>query len=340
MALGPPTIGNRGLGVTALGSLVIVLLGSDSWPLLGQRLPPTWPPPRQISAAAAMDSGIVSPSGTTADRRVRIVLARVRPKPELVAQVVSPIWGRVEFAEQPLAVGETVRTGQPLLRLVLELSADERYPMEVLSEQLRSAVEVAKTRKQQRELEYRRAIALLKAEPANPFRRQEVESAERLFEAASEEQDVLERQQRVFTRIVMRRRDPRVTVVEAPISGVITELDVRPGQLIATDEFRKLCTIVDLSRVWIEADVYERDIGDILLNSAAASYALAESGDWRPLGRPVAVLPWIDEKTRTAKIIYELANPARQLRLGMTVHVSYEVTGPTDRLDPGTAQTS
>ena len=277
-------------------------------------------------AATAPTNGAVSTFGTMAARR-RSVLGQVRAKPERTAQVVSPIWGRMEFADKPLSVGDVVRKGQSLVRLILELNADERYQMEARKVELQSAFGIAKTRKGQSELDYRRSIALLKADPSSKLRQQQVVSAEALFKAAGAGQDLLERQVRAFDGVV-KLRDPRVTLVEAPIAGVITELDVTPGQLNPTGEFRKLCTIVDLSRVWVEANVQERDIGEIL-NGMEAFYALSESGDRRPLGRPVAVLPWIDEKTRTAKVLYELPNPDGQFRLGMTVQIAYEpVAGP------------
>lgn len=259
--------------------------------------------------------------------QVRTVLGQVQPKPEMMAQVISPIWGRMEFPEKALTVGDAVRKGQPIARIILELSADERYGMEARNVELKSAAQVARTRKQQRELEYKRAVALLKSDPQNRIRQQQVIAAEQLFQAAAEEQELYDRQERAF-QIVMQRRDPRVTIAEAPISGVIMELDVKPGQLIPTGEFRKLATIVDLSRVWIAADVHEGDLGAVV-EGAKAFYSLPESPEAQPLGPPVAILPWIDEKTRTGKVIYEIANASGRLRLGMSVRVSYEATAPT-----------
>lgn len=316
-----------------IGMLVNVPLPADASgapataPLSARHDPAASPSPsaNNVPPATSTNGGVVPTSGDAANRQMRTVLGRVRPKPELIAQVVSPIWGRMEFAEKPLSIGEVVHKGQPLVRLILQLSADERYAMEARHVELTSAVEVAQARQRQRELEYRRAIALLKSEPTNRFRQQQVESLERLFKAASEEQVLFERQERAF-QTVRQRRDPRITIVEAPISGVITELDVKPGQLNPTGEFRKLCTIVDLSRVWIEADVYEGDIGSVL-DGTDAAYALADSTVRQPLSRPVAVLPSIDEKTRTGKVIYELANPDGRLRLGMAVHILYAASG-------------
>jgi multidrug resistance efflux pump len=240
--------------------------------------------------------------------------------------VAAPIWGRAEFVQKRLAVGEPVKKGEPLINLILELSADERYQMEARNVEIVSAAASARIRKQQAELEYRQAIALMRSDPQNPLRQQRVQASEQLFRAATAEQGLFEAQQNVF-KTVMERRDPRVTPVTAPISGVVTELNIKPGELNLTGEFRKLCTIVDLSRVWIEADVFERDLGSVL-RGVRGSYTVVDGDVSRPLEGPVAVLPSIDEKTRTLKVMFEAANPDGHLRLGMTTRVRLEPAAP------------
>lgn len=249
------------------------------------------------------------------------VLGRVQPKPELVADVAAPIWGRIEFVGKPIAVGEPVRKEQPLVRIVLELSADERYLMEARKVEIQSAADSAKVKRQQAEREYRSAVAMMKVAPGDRFRQQHVQSTETLFRAAVEAQDLFERQVRAFDGVI-KRRDPRITVVQAPIAGVITKLDVKPGERNETGAFRSICTIVDLSRVWIEADVLEKDVA-LVLNGAQASFRLSDADPSRPFARQVAVLPWIDPKTRTLKVVFEAPNADRQLRLGMTVQVTF-----------------
>ncbi len=250
------------------------------------------------------------------------VLGRVRGIPELTAQVTAPIWGRVVFQDEPLAVGQVVKKGQPLLKVALELSATERYLLESRTIEIASAVGVARTRLQEADREYKRAIALLKMEPNNRFRRQQVISTEKVYNAANEEKSLFERQEKSYG-TVLQKRDPRLTVVEAPISGYITEVGVQQGQVIPTGVFQRVCTITDLSRVWIEADVYEAAVGDVI-NGVQASYSVLENGTTRPLGKPVAIMPWLDEQTRTLKVIYQVPNAGTDLRLGMTVHVKFQ----------------
>jgi cobalt-zinc-cadmium efflux system membrane fusion protein len=273
-----------------------------------------------LSAAQDTPPSAEMPPPTTAFS----VLGHVEAKPEFVAQVTAPIWGRVEFSRKRIAIGDSVRKGDSLMNLVLELSADERYQMQARSVEIASAVASAQIRKQQAELEYRQAVALMRSDPQNRLRQQQVQASEQLFRAARADQELFEGQQNAF-KTVMERRDPRITPVTAPISGVVTQLDVKPGELNLTGEFRKLCTIVELSRVWIEADVFEGNLGEVL-KGVRGSFTVADQDVPLPLGPPVAVLPTIDAKTRTLKVIFEAPNPDGRLRLGMTTHVWLEST--------------
>jgi cobalt-zinc-cadmium efflux system membrane fusion protein len=50
-------------------------------------------------------------------------------------------------------------------------------------------------------------------------------------------------------------------VLHAPIAGVITERNINPGMEIRTDLTSPLFVISDLSSLWVQMDVYEKDIG-------------------------------------------------------------------------------
>src|SRR6185436_15679632 len=52
-----------------------------------------------------------------------------------------------------------------------------------------------------------------------------------------------------------------VTAVSAPISGIVTERMANPG--VNVDATTKMFTIVDLSTVWVVADVYEKDFARV-----------------------------------------------------------------------------
>jgi RND family efflux transporter MFP subunit len=111
------------------------------------------------------------------------------------------------------------------------------------------------------------------------------------------------------------------TNVTAPIDGVVTERFANTGLNI--DPATKLFTIVDLSDVWIVADVYERDLPRIR-QGARALVATAALPDRSFEGTVSFVDPQLNSATRTARIRVEIANPRGELRPGMYADVAID----------------
>jgi multidrug resistance efflux pump len=251
------------------------------------------------------------------------VTGLVRPKPELIAQATAPIWGRIEFKDRALNVGDPVKKDQVLANVILELSIDERYLMEARAEEIVAELQLARLRLTQAEQQQADAVARLKEAPDNALVKEEVQVAETMLRGARQDVQLLEQQNASYDR-TMKIRDPRITPVPAPISGVITEVAFRPGELNATGDFRRLFTIVDPSRVWIEAQVFEHQSPMVLSRFKRASFTPASGGPEIPLGRPVTVSATVDPKTRTVRVIFEAANPGNRLKLGGSGQVTLE----------------
>ena len=107
--------------------------------------------------------------------------------------------------------------------------------------------------------------------------------------------------------------------VRAPLAGVITKRTANPGLNI--DPATPLFTIVDLSTVWVIADLYERDFARVREGSPATVTSAAYPG-LTLRGRVGYIDPQVQQETRTARLRVEVANPAGQLRLGMFVDVN------------------
>jgi Cu(I)/Ag(I) efflux system membrane fusion protein len=123
-------------------------------------------------------------------------------------------------------------------------------------------------------------------------------------------------------------------VFRSPASGFVIEkqaiagLHVMPGQ--------SLYKVADLSTVWIEADVYETEISGVRSESSAAVTVDAYPGE-QFSGRVVYVYPYLDEKTRTNKVRFELANRGGRLKPGMFVNVELKIGGGMGLTVPGNA---
>jgi RND family efflux transporter MFP subunit len=113
--------------------------------------------------------------------------------------------------------------------------------------------------------------------------------------------------------------DGATVTIAAPIDGIVTERLANPG--LNVDPTVRLFSIVDLSTVWIVADVYERDLGRVH-EGAPATITTAAYPDLSLRGRVSYIDPQLDAGTRTARARIEAANPRGDLRLGMYTDVA------------------
>lgn len=117
--------------------------------------------------------------------------------------------------------------------------------------------------------------------------------------------------------------------VTSPIDGVITARTVNQGANI--DASADLFTVVDLSSVWVVANLYERDLNRVQVRSQATiTSSAASSRTWT--GRVSYIDPQLAADTRTAKVRVEVNNPGRALRLGMYTDVLLTAAAPTNAL--------
>jgi RND family efflux transporter MFP subunit len=117
---------------------------------------------------------------------------------------------------------------------------------------------------------------------------------------------------------------PEIVTFRSPVSGFVIEkqalkgLHVMPGQ--------SLYRVADLSVVWVEADLYERDLSTVRPGTTATVTVDAYPGD-RFTGRVVYLYPYLDEKTRTNRARFEFANRGGRLKPGMYANVELRGTG-------------
>lgn len=105
----------------------------------------------------------------------------------------------------------------------------------------------------------------------------------------------------------------------APFAGSVVEKNAVPGE--QAQAYQALFSIGDLSTVWIEADLYERDLGRIAVGADAAIGVAAFPGK-SFAGKVTYVSSMLDRETRTAKARIEVANPDGVLKPGMFATVA------------------
>lgn len=108
-------------------------------------------------------------------------------------------------------------------------------------------------------------------------------------------------------------------VVRAPFGGTVVELFAANGKAI--DGGQPILRLINTSTVWLKASVPATEIGS-LGNLDKASFTIPGiEGEMKP-SRLVTVNDMVDQKTRTVAVIFEVANNAGKLKVGMFADVS------------------
>ena len=110
--------------------------------------------------------------------------------------------------------------------------------------------------------------------------------------------------------------------VYSPADGYITARNAFPNQQVKPD--MELYTIVDLSRVWLIADVFEYEAGSIRLGMPA-TIGFAYDTEQKLSGVVSFIQPQVDPVTRTLKVRIEAANPGMRLKPEMFVDVDFKL---------------
>jgi cobalt-zinc-cadmium efflux system membrane fusion protein len=239
------------------------------------------------------------------------VVGTVQPIDTRIGHVRPLTRGRVERVD--VRVGDRVRAGQTLATF------DNIEAGEVLAEYQGAVTELQRLKLQQasaqriaernHELSELGAIAKKNAELSQV----EAQSA----------RDSVRVQESVVAGLVSRLRRFGVehvnltnpsTVIRAPFAGVVIKAQTAPGDVFDAD--RELFSIADLSRVWVQAEVYEQDLGRVKVGQPAVITVDTYPGE-KFYGQVTYLSDILDPQTRTARVRCEVANPGVRLKLDM-----------------------
>jgi Cu(I)/Ag(I) efflux system membrane fusion protein len=118
----------------------------------------------------------------------------------------------------------------------------------------------------------------------------------------------------------------RSFALRSPVGGFVVEKDVLQGQRVMAGE--ALYKIADLSRVWLEGDVYEQDMPFVRVGQTAEAELQAIPGEMFA-GRVAYIDPTLNPETRTVRVRVELSNAGHRLKPGM--FATLRLTVPADR---------
>ena len=125
-----------------------------------------------------------------------------------------------------------------------------------------------------------------------------------------------------IARIEARGTAERTLVLRAPASGLVVEKAVVQGQRIMPG--MDLYKIADLSTVWVEGEVFEKDLALITLGRNALITFESYPGETFT-GQVGYVYPTITADSRTGRVRIVLRNSSLRLKPGMYANIQFEV---------------
>lgn len=292
----------------------------------------------------------------------------VRSRPDARAVVVPPVAGRVILREG-LTLGSAVGRGEQIgyVEQVLDVSGQtelESQRLEVAAQQRevearrleirnsvlqlqgqqaeqRAKAQQSRTQLAQAQRELRRAANLVEV-GAVPVKR--LEEARTAVSVAEQDVAAADQQVRSLESQIGQTRageaifqSPRVNApsrsfpLTSPVTGIINEIKATSGQVVETGA--ELMSVVNLSTVLIEAQVFERDLPTVRESTRASFTSAALGGEIYTVGTPdgdgrlISIGQTVNEQTRTVPVIYEVKNPLNRLKDGMFVEITIDTSG-------------
>jgi len=119
--------------------------------------------------------------------------------------------------------------------------------------------------------------------------------------------------------------------IRSPIAGKVVERRVDLGAAVGRDNLEtELYSVVDLSKVWVDLAVTPGDLP--LVREGQAVGLRAEATGEEAHGRIVFIGPVLDQNTRAARVVAELANPDETWRPGSFVAAEIEISDKAVRV--------
>jgi len=142
---------------------------------------------------------------------------------------------------------------------------------------------------------------------------------EELLQSARRRLELFDVPEGFITELERTGRPRRTVTLNAPVSGYVMVKGVFEGQEVQPG--MELFTVTDLSKVWIEVDLYEYEASFVRVGQEA-SLSLTYDPGVQLKGRVAYVFPYLSPESRTLKVRFDFPNPQLTLKPAMYVDVS------------------
>lgn len=154
--------------------------------------------------------------------------------------------------------------------------------------------------------------------------RAESEKAKAVLRAANEKRQALG-----IADGTMSANNASVFSVVAPFSGVVIEKKAVLGELAQSD--KPLFSVADLSTVWIETNLFEKDVGKVKVGAPAIVTVAAYPGE-NFKGKVTYISSVMDKESRTVRARVDVPNPDGRLKLEMFATAAIATGGSSKAL--------
>jgi Cu(I)/Ag(I) efflux system membrane fusion protein/cobalt-zinc-cadmium efflux system membrane fusion protein len=155
------------------------------------------------------------------------------------------------------------------------------------------------------------------------------DGARRLLEASRTRLHYWDLTDEQIDRIGQTGTNRKTVTIYSPATGVVTKKNAFKGHYVMAGAHQY--EIVDLSTVWVDVDVYEYELPWVS-KGMAAEMELSYIPGKRFKGRVLFIYPYLEPKTRTAKLRLEFSNPGYQFKPGMYANINLKSEVAKDAL--------
>jgi Cu(I)/Ag(I) efflux system membrane fusion protein len=233
-----------------------------------------------------------------------------------VADLNSKVKGWVEklYVDKP---GQTVKAGDPLMALYSPdlYSAQQEYLL-ARKKALNSGKRAGSSAEMRK------------------YSSENNQAADALLSAARKRLELWDISDKQIRALEQSGKAQQTMELTAPMTGVVMEKNVLPAQMISPGML--LYRIADLSEVWLDAEIYEFELPLVHVGQKASITVDAYPGR-KFEGEVSFVYPYLQNKTRTAKVRLVLPNPGELLKPGMYASVTIKSPLGEQLLIPSTA---
>lgn len=299
----------------ALG-LGAVILALGSWLMTGWEPYPLSPPEKTTSDQSQTPQDERSPQemAPNEDLGPAQAYAMVTPTKQQLIGVTTAVLearpletsvravGRVEYDEQRIThvnlrisgwvedllvdyTGQVVRKGQPLFTV---------YSPDLVASQDELLLAL-------------RAREKVNESPLKEARRQ----ADQLVDAARDRLRLWTLTNQQIDEISRRGKANTYLTIHSPVTGYVIEKPVFKGMFVQPET--RVYSIADLSRVWMNAEIYEYEVPFITVGQLGTATFTAYPGE-QFHGRVAYIYPYLNQETRTVKVRLEMPNPKLLLK--------------------------